>query len=124
MHPSQRRGLSLLLGILTLILAIRLMLNRNTVPDPQPAEGPNSRELADRIDPNTASKAELAAIPTLGEKRAAAIVEFRRQFNSRHPHRPAFTVPSDLEQIPGIGAATAEMMEPYLVFQAPPATQP
>jgi DNA uptake protein ComE-like DNA-binding protein len=124
MHASQRRGLSLLLGILTLILAIRLTLNRNTVPDPQPAEGPNSRELADRIDPNSASEAELAAIPTLGEKRAEAIVEFRRQYNARHPNRPAFTILPDLEQVSGIGPAMAEMMEPYLVFQAAPATQP
>jgi DNA uptake protein ComE-like DNA-binding protein len=122
--PSQRRGLCLLLGILILILAIRLMLNRTTVPDPQPSQGPNSRELADRIDPNTASEAELAAIPMLGEKRAEAIVEYRRQFNSRHPERRAFTVLSDLEQIPGIGPATAETMEPYLVFQAAPATNP
>lgn len=123
MHSSQRRGLSLLLGVLILILAIRLILNPMTVPDPQPAEGPNSRELADRIDPNAASEAELAAIPTLGEKRAEAIVEYRRQFLARHPNRRAFTVPSDLEQIPGIGPATAEMMEPYLVFEAAPATQ-
>ena len=122
--PSQRRGLSLLLGILILILAIRLMFNRTTVPDPQPAEGPNSAVLADRIDPNTASEAELAAIPNLGEKRAEAIVEFRRQFNSRHPQRRAFTALSDLQRISGIGVATAETMEPYLVFQAAPATNP
>ena len=124
MQPSQRRGLSLLLGILILILAIRLVLNRTTVPDPQPAAGPNSAELADRIDPNTASESQLAAIPPLGEKRAQAIVEYRRQFTARHPHRPAFTVLSDLEQIPGIGAATTETMEPYLVFQPPSATKP
>lgn len=70
--PSQRRGLSLLLGILILILAIRLILNRTTVPDPQLPEGSNARELADRIDPNNASEAELAAIPMLGEKRAGS----------------------------------------------------
>jgi DNA uptake protein ComE-like DNA-binding protein len=122
--PSQRRGLSLLLGVLIFILAIRLILNRNTVPDPQPAGGPNARELADRIDPNTASEAELAAIPNLGEKRAEAIVEYRRQFSLRHPHRRAFAVLSDLEQIPGIGIATTESMEPYLVFHSESATQP
>ncbi|HEX4052801.1 MAG TPA: helix-hairpin-helix domain-containing protein [Tepidisphaeraceae bacterium] len=118
--PSQRRGLSLLLGILILILAIRLILNPTTVPDPQPAEGPRASELADRVDPNVASEAELAAIPGLGEKRAEAIVEFRRRFASRHPGRRAFDAASDLEEISGIGAATAEMMEPYLIF--PPAS--
>lgn len=115
---SQRRGLSLLLGILILILAIRLILNPTTVPDQQPAAGPAS-DLADRIDPNIASEAELAAISGLGEKRAEAIVEFRRQFVSRHPGGRAFAVASDLEQISGIGAATAEMMEPYLMFPQP-----
>lgn len=114
--PSQRRGLNLLLGILILILAIRLILNPTTVPDPQPAEGSGAHGLADRIDPNLASEAELAAIPGLGEKRAEAVVEFRRQFTSRHPGRRALAVASDLEQISGIGAATAEMMEPYLMF--------
>ncbi len=116
---SQRRGLSLLLGILILILAIRLILNPTTVPDQQPAAGPVRSDLADRIDPNIASEAELAAISGLGEKRAEAIVEFRRQFVSRHPGGRAFAVASDLEQISGIGAATAEMMEPYLMFPQP-----
>jgi DNA uptake protein ComE-like DNA-binding protein len=121
--PSQRRGLSLLLGVVILILAICLALNPTAVPDSQPAEMAGSRQLADRIDPNIASEAELAAIPMLGEKRAQAIVEFRGRFAARHPNRPAYAVASDLEQIPGIGAATAEMMEPYLVFPPLPATR-
>lgn len=104
--------MAILLGILLTILAIRLALNpknisnATTVPD----------QLADRIDLNTATTAELAAIPGLGEKRAAAIVQFRTQFQSRHPNQPAFRRPTDLEQIPGIGAAIAENLEPYLTF--------
>jgi competence ComEA-like helix-hairpin-helix protein len=121
--PSQRRGLILLLGLLILILAIRLILNCNTVPNPQAAAGPNARELADRIDPNTASEAELAAIPSLGEKRAQAIVEYRKQFHARYPHGPAFAALSDLEKIPGIGPATLESMEPYLTLPSSPQPQ-
>jgi competence protein ComEA len=115
---SQRRGLSLLLGIIIVILAVRLILSPATVPDSQPAEGPRAGELADRIDPNTATEAELAAIPELGEKRAGAIVEFRERFATRHPNIRAFSTVGDLEQVSGIGAATAEMMEPYLTFPA------
>ena len=102
--PSQRRGLSLLLGILILILAIRLILNPTTVPDPQPAEGPRASELADRVDPNVASEAELAAIPGLGEKRAEAIVEFRRRFGNC---LPCSSVQGPAGMVGGLSAAHA-----------------
>ena len=121
--PSQRRGLMVLLGIILVILAVRLSLNPVTVPDPQPPEGSSADQLADHIDPNTAAVAELAAIPTLGEKRAEAIVEYRGEFISRHPGHPAFTKVSDLEKISGIGPATAETLEPYLVFPTPGTTR-
>jgi DNA uptake protein ComE-like DNA-binding protein len=117
---SQQRGVIVLLAILVTILALRLLLNPLTVPNPTTAPGPRADQLADRIDPNTATQAELAAIPELGEKRAAAIVEFRTRFAARHPDRQAFQRLSDLEQITGIGAATAENMQPYLIFPTSP----
>jgi len=104
------------LGILIAILALRLALNPATVSESPSAQAPASSQLADRIDPNVATEAELAAIPELGEKRAAAIVQFREQFKSHHPGNAAFGRPSDLEQVSGIGAATAETIEPYLIF--------
>jgi DNA uptake protein ComE-like DNA-binding protein len=106
------------LGILIMILALRLALNPATVDEPPAAQTPASSQLADRIDPNVATEAELAAIPELGEKRAAAVVRFREQFKSHHPDKPAFGRLSDLEQVSGIGAATAETIEPYLIFPA------
>jgi competence ComEA-like helix-hairpin-helix protein len=114
--PSQLRGLLVLLAILITIFAIRLALNSKTVPEFKPGQIPASNQLADHIDPNTASESELAAIPELGEKRAQAIVQFREQFQSRHPNGRAFQRLSDLEQISGIGVATAETMQPYLIF--------
>ena len=107
-----------LLGIVIAILAVRLALNPATVDESPGARAPASNQLADRIDPNLATEAELAAMPELGQKRAAAIVQFREQFRSRHPDQIAFERLSDLEQVSGIGAATAEMMEPYLMFPA------
>ena len=115
--PSQRRGGMVVLGILIMILALRLALNPATVAESPSAQAPASSQLADRIDPNVASEVELAAIPELGEKRAAAIVQFREQFKSHHPDQMTFQRLSDLEQVSGIGAATAETIEPYLIFR-------
>lgn len=116
-----------LLAILITILAIRLALNSKTIPEFKPGQVPPfdqlPDQLADRIDPNTASEAELAAIPELGEKRAQAIVDFREKFQSRHPNQFAFQRLSDLEQISGIGTATAETMGPYLIFPTANATR-
>lgn len=113
---SQRRGLSCILAMLLIVFAIRLMMNRQTVPDSQPGEAPLADQLADRLDPNTASGAELAAISRLGEIRAAAIVEYRRRFLAAHPGQEAFRSLADLQRVKGIGPATAEMLAPSLVF--------
>ena len=113
--PSQRRGLLVVLGVLITVLAIRLSMQRMTVGEPE-QQGPAADQLADRLDPNTATAAELAAIPHLGEGHAAAIVEFRERYVREHPGRAAFQRLSDLQQVRGIGAATAELMQPYLSF--------
>jgi DNA uptake protein ComE-like DNA-binding protein len=120
--PSQRRGLLIVLAGLIVVLAIRLSMQRMTVGEPE-AQGPAADRLADRIDPNTASAAELAAIPRLGEGHAAAIIEFRERYVREHPGHFAFVRPSDLEQVRGIGAATAEMMQGYLIFPQGAATR-
>ena len=77
--------------------------------------------MADRLDPNTATWQELVAIPTLGEKRAKGIVEYRQDWAKRHPGDPAFKSPVDVVAVKGIGAGTMEAMTPYLTF---PATRP
>jgi competence protein ComEA len=117
-RTSQLRGVTVLLGILLAILLIRLLLNPQTIPTSTTAPAPEANHLADQIDPNEATEPELAAIPDLGEKRAAAIIDFREKFIARHPNQKPFQKLSDLEQIRGIGAATAENMDPYLKFPA------
>jgi DNA uptake protein ComE-like DNA-binding protein len=120
--PSQRRGLLIVLAALIAVLAVRLVMQRMTVSEPE-QQGPSANQLADRLDPNTATVAELAAIPHLGEGHAAAIVEFRERFEREHPGHAAFLRLSDLEQVRGIGVATAEVMQPYLTFPTPVTTR-
>lgn len=115
---SQRRGLLIVLAGLIALLSVRLAMQRMSVGEPE-QPGPAAERLADRIDPNTATAAELAAIPRLGEGHAAAIVEFREKYGREHPGQFAFLRPSDLEQVRGIGAGTEELMEPYLKFPTP-----
>jgi len=121
--PAQRRGIAAIFSIVIVIFGIGLAMNRATISDPQPARGAMADELADRLDPNFATAAELAAIPGLGEKRAATIVAYRDEFAAGHPGHLAFNKAADLENVRGIGPATMESLEGYLVFPADSSTQ-
>ena len=119
---SQRRALIALLLVLLVVLGVRLAVNRQYVSDPQPAQGARYEELATRIDPNTADWQTLAAIPTLGEKRAKEIVAYRDRIRSSEPNAIVFRDAADLLRIRGIGRATIDNLRPHLVF--PPADRP
>jgi hypothetical protein len=121
---SQRRVLATFLLVLCPVLLVRYACNRAYVPDPPPPQGPRYHEVADRIDPNTADAASLAALPMIGEKRAQDIVEYRDARRTRAPDRPVFTRPEDLLQIKGFGQASLETLRPYLLFPEAPATRP
>jgi competence protein ComEA len=122
LSASQQRGAIVLLGILVAILGVKLWMNPRTISDSGTNASPEADQLADKIDPNVATVSELAAIPDLGEKRAAAIIEFRERYLARHPSGRAFERLNDLEQVSGIGPAIAETMEPYLTFSQNPAS--
>ena len=117
----QRRALLVLLAVFLLALVARLALDRQFVSNPQPAHGARYDELASRIDPNSADWQTLSAIPTLGERRAKAIVAYREQAQSQGSTPPAFRNPKDLLRVRGIGQATIENLRPYLIF---PSDQP
>jgi hypothetical protein len=118
---GQRRALLVLLFSLIIYLGVRLALHRSYVPDPPPPHGPRYGEVVDKIDPNTADAATLAALPMIGEKRAQQIVEFREKRRAQNPDRLVFRSEDDLLLIKGFGAASVETMRPYLIF---PSTQP
>jgi len=113
---SQRRAILGLLCVMGVVLWVQFFRNRQFVPDPQPAQGPRSAELASRIDPNTADWHELAAIPNLGEKRAQDIVAYRDRLRMTNPNRVVFKSLTDLRGIRDIGPATAERLRTYLIF--------
>jgi len=121
----QRR---VLIGIgvaLVAYVTILAVVHPLTVTDPQPIEPAHARDLADRIDPNVADVATLAALPTIGEKRAQDIVEFRERVKLRDGVSVVFVTPHDLLKIRGVGPAMLSTIEPYLIFPAgAPATRP
>ena len=118
---QQRRALLAILTLLCLGLGIRYACNPTFVSDPQPEHPALYRDLADRVDPNTADLNTLTAIPNLGEKRAEAIIEFRELRARQHPREPAFHVVEDLMAVRGIGPAMVDNLKPYLIFPARPA---
>jgi competence protein ComEA len=118
---SQRVALLTIVAALFVYLAIRYFAHPSFISNPQPVEPARARELADRIDPNTADIATLAALPTLGEKRAKLIVDFRESRRANKPNALVFARLEDLLRIRGIGAATIDQLRPYLSF---PTTAP
>src|SRR3954451_3695583 len=120
--PGQRGVLIGLVICLTIFVTVRWSMNRAYVSDPQPPDPPRARDLADRIDPNTADAATLAALPLIGERRAADIIAYRERFTSTHHDRPALRQLEDLMIVRGIGQTTIDQLRPYLIFPSSPAT--
>ena len=122
---KQRRAIVILLGAILTYLTIRLIRNPMYVSDPQPRDPPRAMELADKIDPNTADAATLAALPMIGPRRAQDIVDHRERYAAQNPGKVAFTRLEDLLRIKGFGTALIEHLRPYLTFPSPrPATRP
>ncbi len=65
-----------------------------------------------RVDVNTASEAELIALPDLGPQTAKSIVEYRNQ------HGPFQTV-DQLLRVPGIGNATLKQIRSMVTVDPP-----
>jgi DNA uptake protein ComE-like DNA-binding protein len=116
--PQRGVILAILVG-LVIYGAVRLVLNRAYISNPQPALPVHAAELADRIDPNTADASTLSVLPLIGDKRAVDIVSYRDRHTRDHPGDPAFKSLQDLLKIRGIGAATIDQLQPYLIFPAP-----
>ena len=107
--PRQRAALAVvafLLAVWQLTVAWRTPV---AVADPPPPRGDFAADLRDRLDPNAATPAELAALPGLGPSRADAIVA------DRDSHGP-FRDPIDLQRVRGIGPGIGAGLAPHLTF--------
>ena len=83
---------------------------------------PVERELVEqataRINPNTATVAELSLMPNIGPALAERIVDYRQHYKTQHgPDAVAFTQAADLQNVKGIGPKTVEELAPYLRFE-------
>lgn len=76
-------------------------------------------EVRLRLDPNTASAAELALLPRIGPTLAGNIVAYREAVGGR----PAFRCAADLDRVARIGPATVAALSPYLRFAQEAAQQ-
>lgn len=72
--------------------------------------------VQNRIDPNTASWAELAALPEIGETTARGLVAYREDRLASGAPGPVFRTAEDLLALPGIGERTLERIRPHLRF--------
>ncbi len=109
---SQRRTLSVLCLLAACALGVALLNRPAHIADPPPPFPARYDELKDRIDPNTATVAELAVLPGIGPSKAETIVRFRQGVPA-----PAFGAVSDLTRVRGIGEITAQKLAPYLYFE-------
>lgn len=83
---------------------------------PQIGPGIRAGELQDRIDPNVAPAAELAALPAIGPKVAGQIVTYRERYHRQGRSGAVFKVPNDLLKVAGVGFNTLQELIPYLKF--------
>src|SRR5262245_24695734 len=114
--PRQRFALSLLILLILCYLAVRHRFRPSSVATPQPADGPRAAELDDRLDPDSASGADLAALPNIGPAMAGRILQEREEFEKAHRGEKAFKRLEDMQRVKGIGEATLENLRPYLKF--------
>ena len=119
--PTQRGVLIAFVLVVAAVLLVRLARERMYVSNPPPPRAARHDELADRLDPNTATWQELAVLPQVGEKRARDIVAYRDAFVARQPNGVPFARPQDLTDVKGIGPSIVETLRPHLMFPPPAA---
>jgi competence protein ComEA len=80
------------------------------------AAGAPAAEASHRVNINTASAAELAALPGIGPAKAQAIIEHRSQ--------EPFATADDLRKVKGIGEKLYDRIKDQVTVGEPPAVGP
>jgi hypothetical protein len=116
----QRIGLGVLLTLLLVCLIAEFVRNSARLDDPAMLVDGQPITLPQRMDPNTASAAEMARIPHIGDTLAQKIVQYREARKSTAADGIVFHHPADLDPIPGIGKKLIEQVGPFLQFPDDP----
>ena len=76
---------------------------------------PSGVKLESRINPNSAPRASLVRLPSIGLVRAEAIIAYRENFrdNEARPFRDC----NDLQKVKGIGPKTVQNISEWLKFE-------
>ena len=114
--PSQRVALGILLLALFAVVLWRAMLPSRPIADDLPLAGPLADQITGKLDPNTATAAELRLLPRVGPMLADRMVQYRQQQLAQHPGQPVFRRLEDLDPIRGIGPAMLEQLRLHLRF--------
>ncbi len=68
-------------------------------------------QIDGKLNPNIATVGELAELPSIGEKKAQAIADYRSD------KKKAFENAGDLEKVKGIGEKTADKIKEWIKFE-------
>lgn len=90
-----------------------LSTDRTPTPD---ANDARRSVLVTKINPNTASAAELGVLPGVGDVLAARIVVLRADRQDGEQAEPVFQCAEDLRSVRGIGPKSIEKLRPFLGF--------
>jgi competence ComEA-like helix-hairpin-helix protein len=120
--PAEWRALGLLALLLTVggtIHVLKLwhpamapgyrLVAQAPIPETVPSQPAAAKKLNTGVDPSTAASEDLELLPGIGPEMASRIIRYREQHGR-------FRSPSDLLQVPGIGARTLARISPYLSF--------
>jgi competence ComEA-like helix-hairpin-helix protein len=81
------------------------------------AQGTESAQLNNQVNPNTASVESLIRLPDIGFSRAEAIIQYRNAYTEKNSNRQAFETYEDLQNIKGIGPKTTQNIKELLKFK-------
>ena len=76
-------------------------------PDESPAKKSNRKQLAGKVNLNTATEEQLMLLPTVGPSKAERVVAWRKK-------NGGFKRTADLRRVKGFGYKTFKKLEPYL----------
>ncbi len=74
-----------------------------------------SFQFKTRVNPNTASVVSLARLPLIGQIKAQAIVDYRKNAAGLNNH--VFTCCQDMQKVKGVGIKTTESICKWLKFE-------